>query len=231
MQWNGTYLGTISPEGSISLVEVISGNVGTYWKLSVNGCEEYALVQQCSDMLPALLDNLKEVFGLYRIGTHICRRNGDLYVLYRAVWDEQGILEDVPLSQLSLSLSPSCRCAVDISRMFLFRWLFGLRSTQASVKVRTEDDFSYPVSMNESKVEAEYHLPLTITNWIGKHPSSEACKWLGIASSYEYHVWITRFAFDFERNEAFLCQKDTFRWLFEIFCKRLYDLIDSHLEQ
>lgn len=230
MQWDGTYIGTVSWKGNISLVGVIAGSNGTYWKLSVSGQEEYALVQQCNDMLPALLDNLKEVFGLHRIGTHICKRNSELYVLYRAVWDEEGVLEDVPLSQLALSLPSSCRCANEISRTFLFRWLFGLRSTQASIKIRTENDFSYPVSMNENKIESGLQLPSTVAAWIGKKPCSEICNWLGIHCPDDYHMWITRFASEFERNEAFLCQKDTYRWLFDIFCKRLYDLIDSRLE-
>ena len=228
MEWNGTYLGAITPSGSISLAEVVYGNNATYWKLSVNGKEEYALVQQCSDMLPAFLDNLKEVFGLYRIGTHICKHKGRLYVLYRAVWDDKGVLEDVPLQQAPLSRS--CRCAGDVSRTFLFRSLFAVPSSQASVKLRTEDDFSYPVSMNENKIDVDSQLPSTVMAWIGKRPSKEACEWFGIASSDEYHVWVSRFTQDFERVESSLCRKDTFRWLFDIFCKRLYDLIDCRLE-
>ena len=224
MEWNGTYLGKIGTE-DFALLDTIPGKFGTYWKIAYKDQEAFALVQQCNNMAPALLDNLKPFFGLYSTGTHVCRRSGALFVLYRAVWDDEGVLEDIPLSHVNFHLSPSCRCSWEISFALLFRWLFALRSSQGVLRLRTEHDYTYPISTNENIADTSQQLPLTVTSWIGKDPSIVCRDWIGIYSTDQYHKWIAEFISHFEHCEKQLCRNDSFRWLLDIFCARLYDLV------
>lgn len=220
-------LGSVS-EGHLHVLEVINDR---YWKFQYNNKQDFALVRECEDRSPVLLDKIKNFFGLYPVGTHLCQNANDkLVVLYRVVHDQDTIYEDIPLS--SLGKMEENRCIKEARKLVLFRFLFALPTTRSDILIRTEHGYSYPVSLRENKIDLCSFLPMTVAQtYLDTFDVPRLVSdWLTVFDTQDYHWWCMSFYSAFEEVELQVDRKDSLRWVADTFRQRLYNNLDTTKE-
>jgi hypothetical protein len=95
-RWDGTHLGKVSVT-SITGRAISQDN--TYWSLVIDGYRATCLVKNFTTTFPIIVDELKPVFGLHKLGTHTVDVEGKRYILTKAIVNlDATIAEDIPLS-------------------------------------------------------------------------------------------------------------------------------------
>ena len=110
--------------------------------------EEICIVKGCKSSLSCLVDELKKVFKLPKLGTHWCRLNNKTYILIRCNKTKEGyIKEELTLNMID-TYTPIMR--MQIQEVFAFRELLGVTcSYESSIIIRENKSGSYPISFNE----------------------------------------------------------------------------------
>ena len=111
--------------------------------------EETCIVRSCKDSLSSLIDELKPIFGLQKLGTHWCRYNGKMKLLIKAVRTPKGeIKQEITLNQIDPSTNHLLKFRVQ--EIFAFRELLGVtRSYSSSIIIRESKNSVYPISFYE----------------------------------------------------------------------------------
>src|SRR5579872_4194413 len=78
--WDGSFLG-LYPRTIIVSSTVVAKL--TYWHLNLDGREIRVAARAVKDAFPCIVDELKTIFGLQKIGTHLIKVGGRLYLLIR----------------------------------------------------------------------------------------------------------------------------------------------------
>lgn len=109
---------------------------------------EICIVKGCKNSLSCLVDELKKVFELPKLGTHWCRLNNKTYILIRCNKTKEGyIKEELTLNMID-TYTPIMR--MQIQEVFAFRELLGVTcSYESSIIIRENKSGAYPISFNE----------------------------------------------------------------------------------
>ena len=158
-----------------------------YWSLNIGGHKTVCRVRLSKTTFPNIIDELKPVFGLPKIGTHRCICGHRNYVLCRVnanpVTGE--IVEDALLSNIAYDTKlPNGAPLVtsifvaQVQELFVFRELLGVTSSfEKAVAIRVTSRQggkhykAYPLSFTESKMDPTQRdrvIPETvIKRWFG----------------------------------------------------------------
>lgn len=98
--------------------------------------------------LPCLIDELKPVFGLQKLGTHWCKHGGKIYVLIRCIMTEEGYIKEETTLNMVTEVTPLLK--LQIQEIFAFRELLGVTcSYESSIIIREKKNNTYPISFYE----------------------------------------------------------------------------------
>lgn len=175
-RWDGSDITNI-----ISGCDIYTGNFNKlkYWIIHFNEHDndhdndkigdndhdkEICIVRTSKNTLSCLVDEIKSVFNLEKIGTHWCKINGKIYILFKCVYDKNGyIKEETTLSNFDniLLLNKD-----KIQEVFVFRELLGVTcSYESSIIVR------------ENKIPISFYEPNMTTEDVKVIPGTVLDKW------------------------------------------------------
>lgn len=167
--WDGSDLGMIHASSIIG--SGVSQLGDTYWVLDIGGHRAVCIVKRLKTTFPLVVDELKPIFGLPKLGTHRIMVGHQAYLLIRAPpMDPRSneLTEDIPLDLIDEKTtlqgpSGTFRPHDDtlfihqVRELFAFRELLGVSSSyEKSIRVRvgsastTEGARPYPISYIEA---------------------------------------------------------------------------------
>ena len=151
LEWNGTEITKLL--GKAKIREAVYHKT-IYWTLTwkkVNKktkksrrIREYCIVKNLNHgLIPCLIDEIKPVFGLYKIGTHWANYDGKKLLFLRVTVDSKGhIISDLTLDKIS-----SQKLSTEVRKIVAFRELLGMsKSFESSIIVRLVGQFVHVIS-------------------------------------------------------------------------------------
>lgn len=97
--------------------------------------------------LSCLIDELKPIFGLPKLGTHRCKQGGKDRILIRCPIKNNQIQDEMTLNMLE---NPSGIMKLQVQEIFAFRELLGVTcSYESSILIRKGTNNTYPISFYE----------------------------------------------------------------------------------
>ena len=119
-----------------------------YWVIKYKEITEICMVKTTKTNIPCLIDELKSLFNLPKIGTQWCRQGGKLRILFKCEKTSEGyIKETINLSQVT-HCSPMLK--LQVQEIFAFRELLGVTcSYTSSIHIRQGKNGIYPISFYE----------------------------------------------------------------------------------
>lgn len=172
--WDGSHLGSFTSDIVHWIVDY--GELH-YCCLTVDGVSVVSLIKQSKDRFPAIVDELKPIFGLRKLGTHTINLAGKLHLLTYC-----RLVNGQPLDEPKLSnVESTAKYKDQVQDIFAFREILGLNSSfESSIRLRDDGQEIYPVSFREASsiVEKEKTaLPGTIiSKWFGQTTVSTVTK-------------------------------------------------------
>lgn len=143
-QWDGTDVSDI-----ISRSDIYEAEYGKnkYWIIQ-NVKKVTCLMRNSKSTIPCLIDELKPVFGLQKLGTHWCKQGGKIRILIKCVETSEGhIKEELSINKLE-TYSPLIK--LQIQEIFAFRELLGVTCSYSSnIIIRECKNNLYPISFYE----------------------------------------------------------------------------------
>jgi len=168
--WNGTCLGAFNNENIISSL-ICDGF--EYWTIQLYGHYTVAMIRKTKNYTQCLVDELKPVFGLNKLGTHYAMYKGGYVILIKARTDISGnsIVTDYLLSYTSSTGSMINKSLTDkIKDIYVFRDLLCLtKSFDSGIALRRSDkdpDVIYPVSLIDSSIKIERLSNITVSTYM-----------------------------------------------------------------
>jgi hypothetical protein len=150
-KWDGTDVTNI-----VTMADIFESkfNKNKYWVIQYTNpetnekLEETCIMRVCKNSLPYLIDELKPVFGLQKMGTHWCRQGGKNRILIKTIKTQEGyIKEEITLDMIDRYTN---LMKLQVQEIFAFRELLGVTcSYNSSIVIRESKSGYYPVSFYE----------------------------------------------------------------------------------
>ena len=85
-KWDGSSLGTIIQDNILDkyIIKYLE-----YWDILINGFHTVCIIRQYKDYTPCIIDELKPLFGLIKLGTHYARYGNNYVILIRSRMDKE----------------------------------------------------------------------------------------------------------------------------------------------
>lgn len=152
LTWDGTDITNIISD--MTIYECKNNKI-TYWILrkldSVTGIynDQTCIVRSCKNTTSCLIDELKPIFGLKKLGTHWCKINNRFKLLIKPVTNKDGyIQEELKLNLCNFPIRKLLK--LQIQEIFVFRELLGVTCTyESSIILREGANQIYPMSFYE----------------------------------------------------------------------------------
>ena len=166
-KWDGTNVTDIISESDIYQAKY---NGKTYWIIKYIDNDdklwkETCMVRSCKNSVPCLVDELKSVFGLPKVGTHWFKHEGKMKMLIKCAKTEEGyVKEEITLNKIDVYTR---LMVLQIQEIFTFRELLGITcSYESSVVIRETRKSVYPISFYEPNMTTEdvKVIPFTVLN-------------------------------------------------------------------
>ncbi len=169
MQWDGTFLGYITKH---QILDIMKHDRETYWRLQVKegtiNTSIICRVKTAKDTLFCIADELKQLFGLPKVGSHWVRMGKKIIILSRVDSDkDHDVLVYNKLSAFDKDIYPDF--AEEVRNIFAFKQAFGIKyATLNAVKIvkipdREEDKDDELLSWCAQSVK-DTHLVKETTN-------------------------------------------------------------------
>lgn len=167
-KWDGSYLGEITDNNITAMT--ISKQI--YWKVTIGLSETICAARPIKDFFPMIIDELKPIFSLPKLGTHSVCKKKQLYLLLRVPSTLTGeIQEELSLDELSLTYTDNILFTRQIQDILCFRDLLALSpSCESTIGVRCPHRGTpYPISIRENKMSFGTYKPImskhTLKKW------------------------------------------------------------------
>lgn len=172
-KWDGSYLGQVERK---DIEWELKTKRGKYFKIKIDGNDITCQFKTSKTALPCIIDELKPLFGLEKLGTHYVKINTTKYILIRTKLfvDMGGIEEDYGLNELVKNKEVFDEDFIKkVQKIYIFRNILNVSSTfDRSIRVRfDENEKMYPLSFTEIKMEPDKRKPLSavcIRRWFDK---------------------------------------------------------------
>lgn len=169
-KWDGSYLGILSSENILTTVRT---NV-TYCRISYKGCETTCILRWIKNSLPCLIDEIKPLFGLEKLGTHWAHYKSKCVMLIQYNGSPYYPLKDIKSKYPHILDDKSFRYR--IQQIYVFREILQLsQSNDSSIRILISGQNFIPVSFTDSSISYNrIQLPKTvIKSWFHiSEPSS-----------------------------------------------------------
>ena len=163
MNWDGTDITIFINNPKIKIREATYQKT-TYWVIDdvEKSKQEICIVRNSTNILPCIIDEIKPVFGLEKVGSHSCKFKGRILILLKLVMEEGNILQELSLDKIGYK----SQIEKDVQKIFIFRELLGMsKNFESSIILRKKGYFIKPISFydpNMSPGNIKTVLPNTI---------------------------------------------------------------------
>lgn len=144
-------------------------NKKIYWKIKVlyNNLlyEETCIVRSSKGSITALIDEIKIVFGLPKLGTHWIKKDNKFKLLIRCPKTQGYIKDEQSLKDYLKTNTSNCLLEMQIREIYAFRELLGVtRTYDSSITMRKGKNGIYPLSFYEPNMTSIDHkvVPSTV---------------------------------------------------------------------
>lgn len=181
LKWDGT---DITPLISKSSVYEGKHLKTKYWLIHIpdsdkeKGFSETCIAKGSKNNIPCLIDELKPIFGLQKLGTHWCKHKGKYMILIRCVkTPDDHIKQELTLDKIDVRKNTSSDSSegsrmgllkLQIQEIFAFRELLGIScSFESSILIREYKNSIYPISQSEASMsfnDTKCRVPETMLN-------------------------------------------------------------------
>lgn len=163
--WDGSYLGEFPKHCLKAKITVVNGF--TFQIVKTDTFTTRCLLK-CprNTSVPCILDELKECFGLTKLGTHRIKIRGRMYIMYRCT------LDDVPLTKVpKAKITPTIEA--EMRRLIAYRFLLCISHTQnTSFLLRGRGTCFIPYSFVEPQTLIDQHTvdpsETFVKRWFGE---------------------------------------------------------------
>jgi len=146
-RWDGTDVTDIISQSDIYEAKYSKYK---YWIIQHTKSDntEVCIVRTCKSSISCLIDELKPIFGLQKLGTQWCKQGGKIRVLIRCVKTTEGYVKnEITLDQIDVSTN---LLKLQVQEIFAFRELLGVTcSYSSSIIIRQGKNSFYPISFYE----------------------------------------------------------------------------------
>lgn len=178
--WDGSYLGLITNRNIIDQIEYMDQR---YWKLNLFGHIQICIIRQIADSSPCISDELKELFGLPKIGSHMIKYFNKFYLLLKPKINNKGeIIKETSIAEI---VSTTNQLFINqVQDIYLFRDVLGMTKTNDnSIIIRCSNQKyiqPYPISFYENKIKPasdKQIIPTTvIAKWFGEYTLNDSAR-------------------------------------------------------
>lgn len=177
--WNGTFLGVYKSD----IIRSTVLKQDKYFRLSSQKFDEICIYRNMKTYKHAtfacIVDELKPIFGLMKLGTHSIKIGTKYYMLIKPCYDGQIIIEDKKLECFVNFNNENFR--EKIRNIFVFRDLLDLKPHhQNTVRIRKINNRYHPVSFidNDSNNSVNYNsvTDAIVANWLDPYTFEEILK-------------------------------------------------------
>jgi Fe-S-cluster formation regulator IscX/YfhJ len=148
MNWDGSYI------TNIKVIKDFNIKKTRYWKFEYQNIIDYCIVKTLEDNVKCLIDELKPVFGLSKLGTHRINYNSNRYIMIKANYTMTNthtfIVYDMCLSELT---NIDDKLIKQVQEIYAFRNIVGLvYNNDMAIIIRNNKKFFYPISYREKTI-------------------------------------------------------------------------------
>lgn len=148
-EWDGTDVTEIIKN---AIIQEATYKKTIYWRVKWRDKVEVCIVRNInSGLLPCLIDEIKPIFSLKKIGTHWMKFDNKKFLLLRVERDEKGsIIYDLHLDDFKYHNS----LKIEVQKIFVFRELLGMsKSYESSIILRISNRLVIPISFYDPNME------------------------------------------------------------------------------
>jgi len=149
--WDGSNITEFINKKEIKIYEG-ENEKKTYWLIEneESKTKEIVLVRSSVNILPCLIDELKIIFNLEKIGTHWLKFHGKIYIIFRIEMEDENVLDEITLDQYKYDKN----IEKEVQRIFLFRELLGLTMNfEKNIILRNKSLYIQPISFYETNMK------------------------------------------------------------------------------
>lgn len=159
LKWDGShlgyYVGSITQRWSLDGIRYLGITLPLGWDQEIPSGVIYCIAIRTKDLLPCIIEGIKEVFGLQRCGIHIINLDGYQYVIYYVPITTSGtVIWETPINRLDskhqLRKDPVFR--KEVQKHIVFCDILSLgRTGETQIRIRPGNNGIFvPISMNET---------------------------------------------------------------------------------
>jgi hypothetical protein len=154
--WDGSDIGYVS-DANIRAIGDVSAFNEQYWWLTKGNFGVACTLTRAATCLANIIDEIKPLFGLPKLGTHRCRREDSHYytLTYVEVNTTNNIVERLPLSMITIPTTDLLQCYV--RRTLAFREVIGLKSSNESNLLVRNDGAPADRVFSAGEISIIYH--------------------------------------------------------------------------
>lgn len=167
-KWDGSDISHILNMDKIIITQTEWDKL-SIWQIynSVENITVYCIVRTAKNSLACLIDEIKPIFFLEKIGTHWAKFNGKIYILLKAQIKEDIIIEETTLNEIKIKEPYNlANFLYEVQKIFVFRELLGITKTyESSIVLRNKITHIQPISYYEPNMKPETEkkiLPQTV---------------------------------------------------------------------
>src|SRR5665647_2418098 len=128
-KWNGSNVTYIINDENVTIEESIFAGL-VYWRITENSLTEHCLVRGITTTIPCLIDELKPIFGLQKIGTHWLKYHNKLLLLQKVCVKNGIVIKEVYLDETEYHKI----IEHEVRKIFTFRELLGIaKNTEKTI--------------------------------------------------------------------------------------------------
>lgn len=147
-KWDGSFI------DNLNIISVIKIQRTKYWAIKLNNYVVYCEVRASRNLFPVIVDEIKPLFGLKKLGTHWCYQNGIKYILTQANINNNGdIIQNTLLKDFSLTDQTNNTLINEIRKIFVFKDILGVnKNDESHIIIIKNENNCFPISYMESIV-------------------------------------------------------------------------------
>lgn len=125
--WDGSHLGILNNDNILNEESIKIGRVFRVWEIKIGQHTAKCLVKGVESALPAIFDELKPIFSLPKIGTHLFSKGNKMMIAYRAIIINNQVYPETTLDMIMDREITELQH--EVRRTLAFRELFGITDT------------------------------------------------------------------------------------------------------
>lgn len=186
--WDGSCLGRYSNKRKIAKLDTTT-EIGQYFYININGFTFFSRYQRMTTMIPLVIDEIKETFGLNKLGTHHIYFGKTIYRLIRQSTVDDIFEESIDLCYVNNVKQMQSYLITEIQRIFVFRHLVGVISSPEKAICLRRDEVGNLRAYSQVENQS---TPMT------PKPISKTCikKWFTDFNTSPRNVFIETFGID-----------------------------------